>query len=174
MENRNFSLDFLDNSDIVLDEFEKSCKAALEKIGSSAATYAAALAPVREDGTGGTLRQSIKYKVVGYEVYIGSATWYAQYVEYGTGRFADNGQGRQGWWVFVNDGKPQQKSENKKTYTYEEALKIFFALRNKKDKNYDEDDVWMTQGQQPVHFLLKAVTEHDSEYLNVLQNSFKF
>ena len=38
---------------------------------------------------------------------VGSAIEYAPYVEFGTGEFADNGQGRKGGWVYKSpkDGK---------------------------------------------------------------------
>lgn len=145
--NRNFELDFLDNSDLVLDAFEKACIAGLEEIGLLGEDYAAANTPVGttestgvQGYNGGTLRQSITHKVVGYEVYIGSNLYYAPYVEHGTGIYADSGTGRQSPWVW-------------------------------RDKN---GDYHWTRGIEPQHFLLKAVTEHDSEYMTVLQNAFKF
>lgn len=153
MATNNFSLDFIDNSAQVMAEFNNYCLAALEEIGIRAEGYAAANAPVGTTEStniqgyhGGTLRQSLTHKVVGYEVYIGTNLTtpngepYPLYVEYGTGIYADNGQGRQSPWVW-------------------------------RDKN---GDYHWTRGIKPQHFLLKAITEHDSEYLDVIKNAFHF
>ena len=147
MANRNFQIDFTDNSAQVLYEFDKACAAGLEEVGIRAEGYAAENAPVGttestniQNYSGGTLRQSITHKVVDYEVYIGTNLYYAPFVEHGTGIYADNGQGRKSPWVW-------------------------------RDKN---GDYHWTRGIEPQHFLLKAVTEHDNEYLNVLRDSFKF
>lgn len=147
MANRNFQLDFTDNSGQILADFERTCTAALEEIGIRAEGYAAANAPVGttestgvQHYSGGTLRQSITHKVVGYEVYVGSNLSYAFYVEHGTGIYADSGKGRQSPWVW-------------------------------RDKN---GDYHWTRGIEPQHFLLKAVTGHDDEYMNVLKKSFSF
>lgn len=153
MADKNFQIDFADNSDDVLARFDEICLAALEEIGMRAEAYASANAPVGttestniQHYSGGTLRQSITHMVVGYEVYVGTnlttpdGAPYPVYVEYGTGIYADNGQGRQSPWVW-------------------------------RDKN---GDYHWTRGIPPHHFLLKAVTQHDSEYMNVLQNAFTF
>lgn len=147
MASRNFEIDFTDNFDKAIEEFNKACHAGLEEVGIRAEGYAAANAPVGTTEStniqgyhGGTLRQSITHKVVGYEVYVGSNLSYAPYVEYGTGIHADNGKGRQSPWVWRD-----------------------------KNGNYH----W-TQGIDPQHFLLKAVTEHNSEYQDVIKNAFQF
>ena len=52
---------------------------------------------------------SYQYKVDddALAVHIGSDYWNAIYEEFGTGEHAINGDGRKGWWVFVdNGGKP--------------------------------------------------------------------
>lgn len=48
------------------------------------------------------LRNSIDYSVDEKELvgYVGSNVEYAIYVEFGTGEFAENGQGRKGGWVY--------------------------------------------------------------------------
>jgi hypothetical protein len=147
MADKLFSLDFVDNSHEIMQQFEAACYAALEEIGIRAEGYAAANAPVGTTEStniqgyhGGTLRQSLTHKVVGYEVFVGSNVPWAIFVEYGTGIYADNGQGRQSPWVW-------------------------------RDKN---GDYHWTRGIEPQHYLLKAVTEHDSEYLDVIKNAFHF
>lgn len=153
MESRNFEIDFTDNFDKVIEEFNKACHAGLEEVGIRAEGYAAANAPVGttestniQGYNGGDLRKSLTHKVVGYEVYVGTSLTtpdgepYPVYVEYGTGIYADNGKGRQSPWVW-------------------------------RDKN---GDYHWTRGIEPQHFLLKAVTEHDDKYLNVIKNAFHF
>lgn len=48
------------------------------------------------------LKQSIGYAVDERELigYVGTNTEYAVYVEFGTGEFAENGQGRKGGWMY--------------------------------------------------------------------------
>ena len=181
----NFSLQFTDNSNLTIEQFEQACAAALEEIGQRCERYAVENAPVGnaensgQGHIGGTLRQSITHTVNGYEVYIGSPLFFAPYVEYGTGKHADGGKGRQGWWVFVQGHKSETtpSGETKKVYTKEQALRIYWYLVNKAEKgeaDFYPDQVWITEGQKPQHFLLRSVTEHDQEYMNVLKNSFKF
>lgn len=60
-------------------------------------------------GDSGQLRNTISYNVSDGEDIIGkvgSPLDYAMYVEYGTGEFADNGEGRKGGWVYKSpDGE---------------------------------------------------------------------
>ena len=171
----NFQLDFVENAEIVMEQFQRCLETALTEIGTRVEAYASALAPTDT----GTLKNSITFKVIENEVFVGTPVFYAPYVEYGTGKFASSGNGREGWWVFVKNNKNDvtPKDDTTKVYTKSEALKIYFALKKKASKgdaDFSEDDVWITQGQKPVHFLLKAVTEHDEEYKNVLRKSFHF
>ncbi|KEH85039.1 hypothetical protein Z965_11145 [Clostridium novyi A str. BKT29909] len=63
-------------------------------------SQAKALAPVDTSN----LKTSINHKIVvdKLEAYIGTNADYAVYVEFGTGEFAENGQGRKGGWVYTN------------------------------------------------------------------------
>lgn len=56
----------------------------------------------------GRLRNSVSHSIDDGEtaVYIGTNVEYAPYVEYGTGKYADNGQGRQSPWMY-QDAKGQ-------------------------------------------------------------------
>lgn len=80
----NFSLQFTDNSNLTIEQFEQACAAALEEIGQRCETYAALNAPVGstestniQHYSGGTLRQSITHAVNANEVYIGTNLYYA-------------------------------------------------------------------------------------------------
>lgn len=71
------------------------------------------------DGEEGTqLRGSYQSKVSGARAQVGSPLESAYWEEYGTGEFAANGNGRPGWWVYVegmnNHGAKTRTEENAK------------------------------------------------------------
>lgn len=90
---------FIDNSKMVLEEFQVACLRALERCGMEAEGYAKDLAPVDT----GNLRNSISHKVDPEEpaVYIGTNVEYAAFVELATGIYAEGG--RQDPWVYQDD-----------------------------------------------------------------------
>lgn len=86
----------------MLREFDADKQAALEAIGITAEGYAKKLTPVDT----GTARNSISHAVKGSDVYIGSNVEYIPWLEYGTGIYASDGQGRQSpWGYYDRDGK---------------------------------------------------------------------
>ena len=91
-------MEFIDNSEAVKKELERAVIRGLIKAAMLVESQAVLLVPVN---TGG-LRNSIGYKVNESELvaYIGTNCEYAIYVEYGTGEFAENGNGRKGGWVY--------------------------------------------------------------------------
>lgn len=95
------SVQLIDNSAEVLAAMKEQVLLGLEAIGQEAEGYAKDECPVDT----GRLRNSIAHKVVEDEkaVYIGTNVEYGIYVEYGTGIYADNGQGRQTPWFYVDD-----------------------------------------------------------------------
>lgn len=119
---------FIDNSGKVLDEFQDAVVRALERCGAQAEGYAKDLAPVDT----GKLRNSISHKVDSAEpaAYIGTNSEYAPYVELGTGKYAEGGEGRPTPWVYQDakgdwhwtEGNPAQPflkpavSDHAKTY----------------------------------------------------------
>lgn len=119
---------FIDNSGKVLDEFQDAVVRALERCGAQAEGYAKDLAPVDT----GKLRNSISHKVDSAEpaAYIGTNSEYATYVELGTGKYAEGGEGRPTPWVYQDakgdwhwtEGNPAQPflkpavSDHAKTY----------------------------------------------------------
>lgn len=60
--------------------------------------FAVSMVPIHH----GNLKESIGYQVDQQELvgYVGANAEYAVYVEFGTGEFAENGQGRKGGWVY--------------------------------------------------------------------------
>lgn len=86
----------------MLREFDADKQAALEAIGLVAEAYSKKLTPVDT----GTLRNSISHAVHKDDVYIGSNQPYTAFVEYGTGIYASDGQGRQSpWGYYDREGK---------------------------------------------------------------------
>ena len=89
---------FVDNSKAAKRELERAAIRGLTKASLLVEGQAVLLAPVDKGG----LRDSIGYKVDESELvaYVGTNCEYAIYVEFGTGEFAENGNGRKGGWVY--------------------------------------------------------------------------
>ena len=89
---------FVDNSKAVKRELERAAIRGLIKASLLVEGQAVLLAPVDKGG----LRDSIGYKVDESELvaYIGTNCEYAIYVEFGTGEFAEDGNGRKGGWLY--------------------------------------------------------------------------
>lgn len=90
------SINFKDNSTSVLAGLNEHCLKALERIGQQAEGYAKDISPVDT----GMLRNSITHAVDENrkEVFIGSNSEYAPYVEFGTGIYYPGG--RTTPWVY--------------------------------------------------------------------------
>jgi HK97 gp10 family phage protein len=87
--------------DIAVKKITEQMYDALELCGQLVEDSAKLLVPVDT----GNLRGSITHKLMREEneVRIGTAVEYAPYIEFGTGEFAENGQGRKGGWFYVDD-----------------------------------------------------------------------
>lgn len=112
----------------------------------------------------GRYKNSITHTVVDDTVYIGSNLHYAKYNEFGTGKFATDGNGRPGWWVYVisDNESSHPRSTSRTIYTYQQALRIMNYLRNQ------GLDAHMTQGIKPTHALRDAISDHKQEYEDIL------
>ena len=95
---------------------------------------------------------SYQYKVDEDElaVHIGSDYWNAIYEEFGTGEYAVHGDGRKGYWVFV-EGQSSGKKGGK-TYDLKGAKKAVAFLRSKGLNAY------YTKGKKPNKALETAFT----------------
>jgi hypothetical protein len=102
-----------DNSSALIAALNAQLTTAAELIGMKATNYTAALTPVGtpestgvEGYSGSRLRNSMTYRVVsiqhGRTITVGSALFYAPYVELGTGIYASNGNGRKSPWVWID------------------------------------------------------------------------
>ncbi len=122
---------FEDNSGEVLKELERITAKTLEELGLIAEGYAKINAPVGTPestgvegyGPGGTLRQSIAHASKDGVAYIGTNTYYAPYVELGTGIHADEGKGRKTPWVWIDkNGKPHKTNGMKPRHFLKKAV----------------------------------------------------
>ena len=125
------NIDFEDNSGEVLKELERITAKTLEELGLIAEGYAKINAPVGTPestgvegyGPGGTLRQSIAHASKDGVAYIGTNTYYAPYVELGTGIHADEGKGRKTPWVWIDkNGKPHKTNGMKPRHFLKKAV----------------------------------------------------
>lgn len=107
----NIDFNLTDNSSALIAALNTQLTAACEQIGMKATNYIAALTPVGtpestqiEGYVGGRLRNSMTYRVTnithGRTITVGSAVFYAPYVEFGTGIYASNGAGRRSPWAY--------------------------------------------------------------------------
>lgn len=168
------STTFIDNSADYITRMNQACEAALEACGNKAVSYAKKNitedVPRRADSwytPTGALKNSISHlvKMTESTVYIGTNMSYAKYNEFGTGIYADEGNGKQGFWVFVpGSDKPEGTSVGSaKVYTEAQAKRIVEMLKSK------GIDAHMTQGMKPIHFLKRAVEEHSKEYFQIME-----
>lgn len=110
----------------------------------------------------GELRRSITSKVEDSKGIVYTPLFYAPYTEYGTGLFAENGNGRQNVpWVYVEGSTKESKST--KTYTEEEAKATVAYLREKGLPAYS------TSGQKPQPFMRPALNENREEILRIIK-----
>lgn len=98
-------MSFKDNSDSCKKKLKKAQVKWLYAVAEIISSQARALAPVEF----GNLRESIDYKVnvINLEAYVGTNTEYAIWVEFGTGEFAESGQGRKGGWIYFDEADGQ-------------------------------------------------------------------
>jgi HK97 gp10 family phage protein len=98
------------NKKKVLDGLTSAENRTLEGVGEFIKGRAKLLAPVDD----GNLRSNIQHLVQHSKarVIVGSPTEYAPFVEFGTGRYAEKGNGRQGGWLY----KDPKTGETRFTY----------------------------------------------------------
>lgn len=110
----------------------------------------------------GELQQAMSSRIEDLEGIVFNPLYYAPYVEYGTGLYAEGkGGGRTDVpWVYV-EGR-QNNPSSKKSYTEESAKQAVAALRAK------GLDAHMTSGQKPQPFLRPALYENRNKILELL------
>ena len=121
----------------------------------------------------GELRRSITSKVQegaeGFEGVIYTPLEYAPYIEFGTGLFAENGNGRSEVpWVYI-EGSTSKPSNSKTVYnSLADAEQAAAYLREKKGL-----DARITYGRHPQPFLRPALDENREEVLRKLKEGIK-
>lgn len=99
---------------------------------------------------------------------IGSPLMNAVYEEFGTGEYALNGNGRSGYWVYVDDGDDSySSSKTGKTYTLAEAKRVVAIMRSKGLNAY------YTKGKKPRRPFWKAYTTLKPRLIRQMQDEFK-
>ena len=111
---------------------------------------------------------SYQYKVdeSGLAVHIGSDYWNAIYEEFGTGEHAINGDGRKGYWVYVDNGGKPEAPKGGKNYTKEEAIRVCAYLRKQGLKAY------YTNGKTANRPLFKAFESTKPRIENIAKTYF--
>jgi HK97 gp10 family phage protein len=112
------------------------------------------------------IAQSITYEVNGLEGVVFTPLFYAPYVEFGTGIYAEGGKGRKEVpWVYVEGSGSADRADSKTVYTEEEARKTVAYLRSK------GLDAKMTKGQEPKPFLRPALYENQKRLIEIMWES---
>ena len=152
----------VDNTDEIIREIEVRAQAALDACGQQAVNHAKQNIDRASRVDTSKMINSITHKVQDDTCYVGTNVEYAVYHEYGTGKFAEGGKGRKGWWVYVPGSETKGKNSGK-VYTREEAAKIVTIMKAK------GIDAHMTQGIEPIHFLKNALEDHQDEYKAIIE-----
>jgi HK97 gp10 family phage protein len=110
----------------------------------------------------GELRRSIHSKVENGDGIVYSTEETAPYIEYGTGLYAEEGNGRKEVpWVYVEGSS--NSSPVKKTYTEEEADRAVAFLQSK------GLDARKSYGRHPEPFMRPALYENKDKIMQILQ-----
>ena len=91
-----------DNSALILGLLELQIKVALEACGQQAVSHAKSNITAAGRVDTGAMRNSMTHQVQEHTCYVGTNNEYAPYHEYGTGIYADNGEGRKDGWHYVD------------------------------------------------------------------------
>lgn len=99
-----------------------------------------------------------------YEAIIGNPLENALWVEYGTGEYALNGDGRKDWWVFIEDSSGKSNRESNHYKTKDEAKQMVAYLRSKGIK------AGYTKGQQPKRPLHFSFNQNEKDLKEALKS----
>lgn len=119
---------FEDYSVQVKGAIKDKCIAFLYEIGGEIRSQAQRNSRRKTSQTAGSYEYNVDES--GLAVHIGSDFENAIWEEFGTGEHSINGDGRKGYWVFV-EGQGGKSSNGGKTYTLKEAKRVMAMLRKK-------------------------------------------
>lgn len=139
-------IEVVDHTQEAIQKKDELVEIALEIIGTKMADYAAMNLerdPRRVDT--GRLKNSMTHEVHPEEsaVYVGTNVEYAPYVEYGTGKYAEGGNGRKTPWLVKVPAGAGGKWAGK---------------------------AFITSGMKPNHFLRDALQDHEKEYIEIAKD----
>ena len=119
---------------------------------------------VRSSKTKGSFQHKVDENNL--SAHIGSDEENAIWEEFGTGLYAINGDGRKGYWVFVDDGSTGKKSKSSTSYTLKEAKRIVAFMRE------EGLNAYYTNGKKPSRALWKAFESIKGEIIKIAQERF--
>lgn len=158
------NVEFEDYSVQVKTKLQDNVIAFLYEVGGEIEARAKRNSRVRSSKTKGSFQHVVDESNL--SVHIGSDEENAIWEEFGTGLYAINGDGRKGYWVFVDDGSTGKKSKSSKTYTLKEAKKIVRYMREKGLNAY------YTNGKKPSRALWKAFQSIKGEIIKIAEERF--
>lgn len=158
------NVEFHDYSVNVKNAIKERAISFLEEVGGEIRSQAQRNSRRKTSQTAG----SYEYKVDESELaaHIGSDYWNAIYEEFGTGEHAINGDGRKGYWVFVDTGGKPSAPKGGKTYTREQAKKVVAIMRSQGLNAY------YTNGKTANRPLYKAFTSVEGKIQSVAERYF--
>lgn len=98
--------------------------------------------------------------------YVGSDYWNAVFEEFGTGEHALNGDGRKGYWVYVDTGGEIKAPKGGKSLTLKQAKRTMAILRKKGLNAY------YTNGKTAQRPLWKAFTSSKTKIIKHAEEVF--
>lgn len=121
-------------------------------------------------GDHGEVARSIYSGAEGNEAYVSVASEAGFWYEYGTGSFAEKGNGRPGWWVYIDEDYPHPKSNTRIIYTEAEAKQCAEWLIT---SGVPADKVHISQGNEARPFLRPALHSSIDSFKKVLAEGIR-
>lgn len=156
-----------DYTDECMDALKSGILSALEEVGGAIEAQAKRNSRVNTGQTKGSWDHHVNKAK--YEVSVGSPLENAIWEEFGTGEYAVNGNGRQGYWVYVKsqEGQTVTESTDGKVYTLGQAKRIMAMLRA------EGLDAYYTNGKSPNRTLERAFKSKKNKIKTVFKGCVK-
>ena len=155
---------FEDFSVQVKTKLQDNVIAFLYEVGGEIEARAKRNSRVRSSKTKGSFQHVVDESNL--SAHIGSNEENAIWEEFGTGLHAIKGDGRKGYWVYVDDGSTGKKSKSSKTYTLKEAKKIVAIMRS------EGLNAYYTNGKEPSRALWNAFQSIKGEVIKIAEERF--
>ena len=160
------------SNNVVFEDYSIQCKNALKEKAliflqeaGEEITSMTVRNQVRKTGqTAGSWSDSPVLDEANLAVHMGSNYENAIWEEFGTGEFAEKGDGRKGWWVYV---KGSSSGGGGKTYSSQAEAKKAVAILRKKGL-----DAYYTKGKSARHPFLNAYNSSKSKIIKHAESIF--